>query len=161
LRLGHITAVICVACWLAAGTVWPTTLRIVAGHAPEGLPIYINFVGSFVVCGLIAATYPYFLVTYRVVRVVYPALLGPDGPGPTDGPALRRVARELGVYRVLAAAIPLVAVGLIVALGVNDETRIAVGILAVTGVAGTLMAFVLESRIRADLQALTEVPAGR
>jgi serine/threonine protein kinase len=158
LRLGHVTAVICVGCWLVAGAVWPTTLWGLEGSPREGAPIYLNFIGSFVICGLIAATYPYFLVTYRTVRVLYPALLGRAGPGPLDGPALRRVGRELGVYRVLAAAIPLAAVGLLAGIGIKNE--LAVTILSITGVAGTLMAFVLEGRIRADLQALAEVPGG-
>ena len=72
--------------------------------------------------------------------------------------ALARVGQQLNRYRVLAAAIPLAAIGLVAGLGVTKENKWAVGVLAVTGVAGTLMSFALESRIRADLAALAEVP---
>ena len=160
LGLGRITAAACVGCWLGAGVVWPTVLWLREGPPQPGTGLVLHFMASFVVCGLIAATYPYFLVTYRTVRVLYPALLGRDGPGSADGPALRRVERELGVYRVLAAAIPLAAVGLIVSFGVtkDKDTRLAVAILSVTGVAGSVMVYLLEGRIRADLQALAEMP---
>ena len=158
LRLGQITAGLCVLCWLVAGCVWPVVLTAMVGSPESGTGLYLHFMASFVICGLIAATYPYFLTTYLTVRVIYPTLLGRAGPSPADGPALRRVERELGLYRVLAAAIPLAAVGLIVSLGVTKEREIAVAILSVTGVAGSVMVYLLEGRIRADLQALAEVP---
>jgi serine/threonine protein kinase len=163
LSLGRITAAICVGCWLAAAVVWPAVLWTRVGPPQPGTGLIVHFMGSFVVCGLMAAAYPFFLVTFLCLRVIYPALLGREGPAPTDGAALRKLERILIRYRVMTAAIPLASVGLIVALGVGDDqfTRIAVGILAVTGVAGTLTAFMLESRIRADLLALAEVPAGR
>lgn len=155
LKLGQITALLCVGCWLVAGVLWPTILTL--NKAPQNpTEIYTHFVASFVVCGLIAATYPYVLVTYRAVRVLYPALFGPAGPGPADGPALRRVGRELGVYRVLAAAIPLAAVGVLAGVRVSDPP--AVVVLCVTGVAGSVMVYVLEGRIRTDLEALTAMP---
>ena len=59
----------------------------------------------------------------------------------------------------LAAAIPLAAVGLLVWLGVKEETQqYAVAVLVLTGVAGTVMVYVLEGRIRADLEALADMP---
>ena len=158
LRLGQITALLCVGCWLVAGCVWPVILTARVGPPKPGSGLYLHFMASFVVCGLIAATYPYFLVTYRTVRVLYPALLGRGGPGPADGPALRRVERELGVYRVLAAAIPLAAVGLLTGIGVKNAPAVAV--LCGTGVAGSLMVYVLEGRIRSDLEALAQAPGG-
>ena len=156
LSLGRITAGVCVACWLVAAIVWPTVLTGIVGPPASGTGLIVHFVGSFIVCGLMAATYPYILVTFLCVRVVYPALLAKDGPGPTDGAAVRKVMRILDRYRVLAAAIPLAGVGLITGIGVTNPW--AVGILSVTGVAGTLMAFSLERQIRADLAALAEVP---
>jgi hypothetical protein len=41
---------------------------------------------------------------------------------------------------------------------VTKEREIAVAILSVTGVGGSVMVYLLEGRIRADLQALAEVP---
>jgi eukaryotic-like serine/threonine-protein kinase len=158
LRLGQIAAALCVLCWLLAGCVWPVILTFKVGPPQPGTGLYLHFMASFVICGLIAATYPYFLVTYLSVRTIYPALFGSGGPGPGDDAALRRAERALGVYRVMAAAIPLAAVGLLVWHGVTDDNKFAVAVLVVTGVAGSLMVYILEGRIRADLEALAQVP---
>jgi hypothetical protein len=158
LALGRITAALCVGCWLAAAIVWPAILTDKVGPPEPGTGLILHFMGSFVICGLMAATYPYFLVTYLNVRVIYPALLGKGGPSPEDGPALRNVERILARYRVLAAAIPLAAVGLLVWHGVTDENKPAVAVLVVTGLVGSLMVYLLEGRIRSDLEALAQVP---
>jgi serine/threonine protein kinase len=156
LRLGGTAAGICVGCWLVAGVIWPAVLRAVAGPPPQGPAAYLHFVASLAVCGLIAAAYPYFVVTFLAVRVLYPALLGPAGPGPADGPALARVGRELGWYRVVAAGVPLAAVAALAWRGATNP--FAVAVLSVTGLAGTLLAYVLEGRTRADLAALADAP---
>ncbi|MDB5307605.1 MAG: prkC 24 [Gemmataceae bacterium] len=156
LRLGGITAAVCVACWAAAGLVWPVALWSAAGPPPEGPWAYLHFLVSLVFCGLIAAAYPYFLVTFLAVRVFYPALLGPDGPNPADGPALRRVGRELGWYRAAATAVPLLAVALLALHAASN--RLPVVVLSVVGLAGVGLALALEGRTRADLAALADVP---
>lgn len=112
LRLGGVTAGVCVGCWLVAGVVWPVVLRVLVGPHPHPAE-YLHFAVSLAVCGLIAAAYPYFIITFVAVRVLYPALLGPDGPGPDDAAALRRTERELRVYWGLATAVPLAAIFLV------------------------------------------------
>lgn len=158
LRLGARTATVCVACWVVAGLVWPTALHYRAVEPPpHGAGTYVHFLLSLAVCGLIAAAYPYFLVTFLAVRALYPACLGPAGPVGGDGAALARVGRELGHFRMVAAAVPLLAVALLASGGAPSPSAVAV--LGGAGLAGTLFAFVLEGRIRADLAALTEGPA--
>ena len=156
LRLGAITAGTCVACWAVAGVIWPIALRLAAGPPPDGLQAYVHFLVSLVVCGLIAAAYPYFLVTFLAVRVLYPVLLGPAGPTSTDGLALRRVEGELGRYRAAATAVPLLAVALLASRGASHP--FAVAALSVAGLAGVALAFLIESRTRSDLAALANVP---
>jgi serine/threonine protein kinase len=152
LRLGTIVAGVCVACWVVAGVIWPVALRLAAGPPPDGPAAYVHFVLSLAVCGLIAGAYPYFLVTFLAVRVLYPAL----GPSPADGPTLLRVERELGLYRAAATAVPLVAVALLASRGASHP--FAVAALSVAGLAGVAVAYVIEGRTRADLAALTDVP---
>ncbi len=158
LRLGTTTALICIACWSVAGLIWPVALEAVAGPPPQGAGAYFHFLVSLVFCGLTAAAYPYFLVTVLVVRVFYPALLGPGGPDPDDGPALRRVERELGWYRAAAVAVPLLAVALLAVSGLVAQSQTPVAVLSAAGLAGLGAAFVLEARIRADLAALADLP---
>ena len=153
LRLGARTAVVCVACWAVAGLIWPVAVRLMAGP-PDGPEAYIHFLLSLIVCGLIAAAYPYFFVTYLAVRAIFPAYLGPAGPVAEDRPVLGLVERELGRYRMVAAAVPLFAVALLASRGVAQPYAVAA--LSVAGLVGTLLAFVIEGRTRADLRALTE-----
>ncbi len=157
LRLGEITAGVCVACWVAAGVVWPAALRLAAGPPPAGPGVYAHFLLSLAVCGLVAAVYPYFLVNFLAVRVFYPALLGPAGLAPADGPALSRVERDLGRYRAAAAGVPLLAVALLAFRG--SSSPYAVAALGVAGLAGVALAYVIEAQTRADLAALAGVPA--
>ena len=156
LRLGETTAGVCVAFWLIAGVVWPIALRLAAGPSPGGFGTYAHFMLSLAVCGLVAAAYPYFLVNFLAVRVFYPTLLGPDGPAPTDGPALQRVERELGRYRAAAAAVPLLAVTLLASQA--TLSLYAAAALGIAGLAGVALAYVIEWRTRADLTALAQFP---
>lgn len=158
LRLGGTAALVCIGCWAVAGVIWPVALEAVAGPPPEGSGAHFHFLVSLVFCGLTAAAYPYFLVTALAVRVFYPALLGPAGPDPADGAALRRVGRELGWYRAAAVAVPLLAVALL-ALSREELNRAPVAVLSAAGLAGLGVAFVLEARIRTDLAALGDIPA--
>ncbi len=72
LRLGTVAAGVCVSCWVLAGVIWPVALRVAAGPAPGGLETYLHFLMGLVICGFIAGAYPYFLVTFLAVRVLYP-----------------------------------------------------------------------------------------
>ncbi len=159
LNTGGMTAAVCVGCWVTAGIVWPLALLAAAGPPPQGPGAYLHFGLGLVLCGLIAGTYPYFIVTFVSVRVLYPALLGPHGPTPADAPALRRAERQLGRFRAAATAVPLLSVALLAWQGLQDP--FAVAVLSVTGLAGTLLAFALEGRTRSDLAALAEVPGTR
>ena len=106
---------------------------------------------------MIAAAYPYFLITFVAVRIWYPALLGPGGPNAVDQPALETVERELSRYRAAATAVPLVGVALLafrLAYGGASELRaivVSFAVLSLVGLFGTALAFVLEGKIRKDL----------
>ncbi len=156
LRLGSWAAGVCVGGWVIAGAIWPTLLRLTAGPPPQGAGVYVHFALSLVICGLIAAAYPYFIVTFLAVRALYPAMLGPDGPSAADGPHLRRVERELARYRAAAAAVPFLAVALLASRDASNTTALA--ILGLTGFAGIPVAYFLEGKTRADLAALADVP---
>lgn len=156
LRFGQIGAMICTGTWAIAGLAWPIVLRIMAGPPQQGVEAYVHFLVSLVLCGLIAAAYPYFLITFVAIRVWYPSLLGSRGPVAADQLELDRVTRELSRYRAAATAVPLFAVALLASLRASEP--IPVALLSVIGLAGTALAFVLEGRTRSDLAALSAAP---
>jgi hypothetical protein len=90
--------------------------------------------------------------------VLYPPLLGPRGPDPADGAALKRVEREMLWYRAAAVAVPMVGVAALAWRGATNP--FAVAVLSVTGLVGTFLAFTLEGRIRSDLSALADLSEG-
>ncbi len=144
------------ACWSFAGLTWPITLTVAAGSPQQGTEAYVHFLVSLVLCGLIAAAYPYFLITFAAVRVWYPSLLAQSGPVEADQPALRRVGKQLSRFRAAATAVPLVGVALLASRGASAP--VAVAVLSVVGLAGTAIAYVLEGWTRHDLAALSPTP---
>ena len=157
LQFGAMTAGISVVCWTLAGVLWPIILRATAGPPPQGEEAYVHFLLSLIVCGLMAAVYPYFMVTCLSVTVLYPALLGSSGFGPDDRAALRRVENSLGRYRAAATAVPLIAVAILASRGASNPPAVAA--MSVAGLVGVALAFMLESRTRAALAALIDLPA--
>ena len=139
---------------MVAGFVWPITLEVMAAPPPHRAEVYLHFLTSLAICGLAAAAYPYFVVTFLAVRVLYPSHLGPDGPAAADKAGLWRIGRELGFYQAIATAVPLAAVGLLVWRGTFDA--FAFTVLIVTGLVSIGVAYLLVGRIRADLAAPSE-----
>jgi len=109
LRLGEYSALACLALWAVAGVAYPIALDIIL---PERLPIYtyLHFIGSLVISGLIATSYPFFLVSFFCVRRLFPVFAQQGVCDGQDGNELRRLQRRLPVYLVVAACIPLLAV---------------------------------------------------
>lgn len=183
LRLGIYGAASCSSCWAVAGVLFPFTLFLLAGPPKPGeeAAVFFHFFLSLVICGLIAGSYPYFLVTFLSVRVLFPALLGPDGADSEDAPALKRADRQLSFYSAAATLIPILGVALLVALfatrtasnatptnATPEELELikasqnmiiyALAAMCVVGVGGIALALFLQSKTRADLAALADLP---
>jgi hypothetical protein len=140
--------------WVAAGIIFPVTLQLtVPDQVKPGF--YLHFLLSQTLFGLIAVTYPQFGVTWLAVRALYPALLSGAALTTDDAVQLRRLERSLGWFLVLAASVPMLAVGLLAWSG--SESRPALGLLSAVGVAGFGLAFYLTTRIRADVAALLDL----
>ncbi|WP_227981227.1 serine/threonine-protein kinase [Nocardia spumae] len=159
LRLGNRVAEIAFVFWVLGGVVFPIMLNLVAGGVPHGT--YAHFLLSLVVCGAVALAYPYFAITWYVVRFLYPIFLAHGRSDAADVEHLRRLARHTGFYLTVAAAVPLVGVTGITFLPTSDIDAIigAVRILCVGGIIGFVLAYVSYGVIEKDLQALERVAA--
>ncbi len=151
LRLGDRVALICLAEWLIAGLAYPLSLYL-AG-AELSLHESVHFGLSLALCGLVAASYPFFLVSGIVTESLYPHLLQRDTIGPDDNRRLDQLGQRATRYLYFAVTVPMLSAALLI--GVGSTSRIPLLILTI----GSLVGFVLSLRFVKRLRAVTEVLA--
>ncbi|MCE9555724.1 MAG: serine/threonine protein kinase [Planctomycetes bacterium] len=152
LAMGHIVALVGIVEWIVAGILYPTLMHL-AGEPLEASH-YMHFMASLALCGMIAATYPFFGVTFLSVRAFYPRLLPSEPPGEPDHVALTRLSRRTWGYLILAASLPLLAVVVLVLIG-SAHGRPILGILSAGSLLGFGLIFYLARTIQADLASLS------
>src|SRR6185369_8702031 len=97
---------------------------------------WIHFFASQAVCGLMAATIAFFLVTMAAVEVMCPLLLEPDKDDEPMRQSLERLSMRTGLYTFLSlAAIPL---AVVVMPLVRTESQMAFLIVGLIGLLGTI-----------------------
>jgi hypothetical protein len=152
LKLGAATAVVSAALWSVSGFVFPTWIRYgAAGMGELSAGAYVHFVVSNLLCGLIAATQSYYVVTFLAVRVCYPWLLKAHPADARELPELAKLARLGRIVFGLTVLVPFLALA---ALMLNDVEQGTIGAIAATGFLGCGLAYLLDLAIRADLGAL-------
>jgi serine/threonine protein kinase len=150
LFLGHLSACICLTLWILAAPAYPIAIQAGLGDIP--MSIYIHFVGSLTICGLVATVYPFFAVTLVSLRCLYAPLVRLPGTEQDDLRDLRRAERLSSLYFLLAASVPLLSVSLLVLIG--SKARFALIILTGGGLLGLGLAFLAWRQLQADLAAL-------
>lgn len=152
LALGWIIAAIGVGEWLIAGIFFPLLLNAMSGG---GLTMrdFMHFFLSLAACGLIAAAFPYLGTTRLAVRVYYPALLGNHVADPSEARQLHAIPQQAGWFLLLAAVVPLVAVGLVIVT--VPEGRFWSAVLIAAGLIGLVAAYFTYQRIGTDVSALS------
>ena len=119
LVLGDAAAVISVVEWLLAGLAFPFALCAFLGPQPTWF--FVRFVVSLALCGLIAAVYPFFGVTFLTVRALLPPLMRGRGLDADEREGLERLRRRTGWYLLVAAAAPMLTVAAWTATGSEDR----------------------------------------
>src|SRR5262249_56412510 len=119
LTAGHHGALICLALWLVAGIVYPLALGLAVG--PLSPELFLHFMASLALCGLVAVSYPFFGVTFLSVRAVYPALFRLAAADTKDLKPLGRLDRRTRAYLLLAAAVPMLALTALVVIGSRNR----------------------------------------
>jgi len=145
---------ICLLLWFTAGFVYPIVLRN-SGVAMT-LAHQVHFLVSLTMCGLVSAVYPFFALTWLAVKVYYPALVRlSDATLPEDQVVLRSVKQWCEAGLMLAAAVPLLAVTLLVVTG--SKAQLALMIAAAGGLLGFVLCFLAYRTLRDDLETLLRV----
>lgn len=150
LNLGNYASLVCVTLWLVAGPAYPIALRLIYGPVPTS--IYVSFITSLALCGLIAASYPFFGISFLSVRCVYPMLLQRDPHHTHDARWLETLSRQTWIYLLLAALMPMVSVT-ILALTQTKDTRWLL-ISSTAGIVGFAMNVYFFSALQRDLTTL-------
>jgi hypothetical protein len=162
LELGRLVALISVVEWSIAACAYPLGLRIIHAHLP--LSAMLHFFFSLLLCGFVAAAYPFFIVTFFALRSLYPVFLTADLEGAAaDAPVLRQVGRRNSVYLVVAALAPLLGIAALIADSWIEENVIQEGaektmiVFSAAGLVGLPWLFRLSHSIRTDLDTLTGI----
>ncbi|HLW64939.1 MAG TPA: serine/threonine-protein kinase [Gemmataceae bacterium] len=150
LFIGMGIVLICLTMWITAGIVFPISMSLAVRELPT--EFYVHFLVSQTLCGLIAVSYPYFLLSFVVMRAVYPAFLVQAELTAEDVRQLNLLNFRLGIALILAGVIPFLCIFLIVVLGSGNKMALAV--LSAAGLAGVALAVILVKWIRDDRSAL-------
>ena len=153
LQLGNVASMVGLTLWLIAAPVYPVLLHLIRGSVPAS--VYVHFVASLALCGLIAAAYPFFGVSLMALRCFYPALVQWDTMSKDELPSLRQLGRHMWFHLILAASVPMLSV-LILALSGLDR-RFALVVLAAGGTLGFAIAVSAFRLVQQDLQVLIKL----
>jgi len=138
--------------WVLSGVAFPAWLVAAGAWTPERTQNYLQFFLSQVVCGLIAATQTFFLVTCVSLRCLHPLLISPEQIDPGEIEDLLRLERRGVWYLGLAVAAPLIAF-LALSLIRRGEDLDFILLFAI-GIACSVFAYRLWRTIQGDVGAL-------
>jgi len=147
--------------WVMSGLTFALTLQFVAGGMPGRSAIH--FVGSHAVGGAIAIAYPFFLLTFLIVRSIYPELVAQGQTDARDAEQLRALSRRLSRYLAVAASVPLLAIMAVSFLTAPEiaEIILPIRVVCIGGIAAFIFAYWLSRMIESDIQALERVIRSR
>lgn len=129
--------------WLPGGIIFPLVIHL--GGEPISMEVFLHFIISFTLSGMIAITYCYLGSQYVVLRVLLPRLCGATSQ---NDQALREELKQLPgrltFFQVLAGVIPLSGALLIVMIGYTTHGanwfRLLVCLLIILGMVGLILA---------------------
>ena len=152
LHLGEYVAWVCIYGWLVTGLVLPLWIDYALRKPGLDTELLAHFMASHLLCGMIASTVSFFLVTFIAVRCMYPALIQVDLDDASAAADLARLGRRVSYYFGCAVLSPVLAV-ILLALR-SDAERAFFLIMGVVGLIGFGVAFQLARVIQGDLAAL-------
>ncbi len=154
LTLGHFMARLALTMWVISGLAYPIGLHLALGHGVT-VGTYVHFGLSLALCGMLAGTYPFFLVTMLGVRWFIPELIRREIIRGPKAVYLQKVRRLNRYYLILTASVPLMGILLILlsAQSVVDNRHHLI-IASITGLAGFGLMFWLHRVIDEDVVAL-------
>jgi hypothetical protein len=153
LTLGLATAGVTALLWSISGFIFPTWIHYGAGAMSQlSGEDYAHFVLANLLCGMIAATQSYFIVTFLSIRNCYPWLMQGRPEDSREIGELAQVARMNRIVFGVTVSLPFIALAALLLIG--DSEKHVIGALTAIGFIGCVLAYALDLAIRADLAAL-------
>jgi hypothetical protein len=156
-QLSRFVTVLGITEWLIAGMMYPIALNVLT----EGLATkwYFHFVGSLLICGLVAAAYPFFMTATLTIKSFLPSLLQSDRLRAADVAQLHRLSEQSTWSLYLAGGVP--AVGMMILLMTQQQTTtenssFALTALSIVGAVGFALILSLSKSLQSDIEALLE-----
>ncbi len=128
-RFGHRAAVISGVLWLAFGLIFPVVLQ---RYEPDlKLNDFVHFFISLSICGGIALIYPFFGISLLSIYIYYPQLISRTMSDPNFAERSEWLRRRAELYLVLAASVPLLAIGLLIVMKSNAPQMLQVSLVGI------------------------------
>jgi serine/threonine protein kinase len=146
---------------LVSGLTFPVLMQLFAGGITARSALH--FFGSITVCGAIGVAYPFFLLTFYIVRSVYPELVAHGQTDVQEAEQLERLSRRLPPYLAVAASVPLLGIVAVSFLTAPEIAAVVVPmrVLCIGGIAAFVLAYWLSRQIESDIRALQRVIRSR
>ena len=109
MELGHFMARLALTLWLVSGLAYPISIHLGLGGGVSA-SVYLHFALSLTLCGMLAGTYPFFLVSLISIRWFIPLMIRNEiirSPKAKEVERLRRLNR---FYLILTAFVPLLGI---------------------------------------------------
>ena len=152
LTLGSAVAILSAVLWAVSGFIFPAWMQFGAGPESRLSPDhYAHFVVSNLLCGTIAATQTYYVVTFMALRYFYPWLMQTRTPDADDAADLTDLIRRGRIFLGVTLSVPFIAISAVVFI--NFDRWVIAGLGGV-GLIGCALAYFLDLTIRGDAAAL-------
>lgn len=147
------------ALWVISGLIFPLWLLAAGPLQLKDMKYYGLFFVSQIICGLIAASQDFFMLTIVAVEGFYPLLIETGRTDDENVNQLLRLKRRSNIYLGLAVAAPFLAVTtlalMLTMLDLTGWLKLAITVMPVIGIAGSLIAYQLNAAIQSDITTLT------
>lgn len=157
LALGRFVTILGITEWVIAGITYPMVMHSIIGQLDARW--YLHFFASLLICGLLAAAYPFFLTATLCLRSIVPALIRSTPLTDADAAELRRLSGQSAWSLYLAGGVP--AVGMMILLTTQEANdphlSLTLKILSILGAVGFAFALSLSRSLQTDAEGLLEV----
>ena len=153
LSFGDVVAGVSGSLWWISGIAFPVWLHLEVGDTANlGWSQHLHFFTSQVLCGMLASTQTFFLISTLSLHAFFPALVRPEQDNSAALEWLRKLLNRAGWMFYLAVSVPLLSIFAVMFADVRNPAPF--GILAALGLGSFILSYRLFSSIQRDVETL-------